>query len=328
VSLLQGVSPGATPTSNSEAYTLYLQARWLWDRATPATNATAIDYLKRVVALDSKFAPAWALLAQALSIGYSRWGTAFSPGLRADAHHSAEQALRLDPMLADAHVAMARVLFEVDWEWRAAGAEIRQALALDPGNADAFRLASLLATSQGRYGEALAYAEGAVARDPLSARSYLVVAEAQRNSGRMVEAEATFRKVLELIPTAQYLHAEYGQLLLFSGHPEAGLAEIERETDPAVLQLNRTVALYVLGRNEEADRVRAYVERKYGADWPLEMAELYAWRHDPERAFVWLDRAYRQHEFWLVFIKQDGFLDSLLSDARYKALLLKMKLAE
>ena len=97
----------------------------------------AIDHLQRALKLDPNFARAWATLA---TYRVDDWGF-FTIGnyqdVRSEAHYAAEQALKLDPKLPDAHVAMGEV-YGLDWNWKASDAEINQALALDPGNVDAF----------------------------------------------------------------------------------------------------------------------------------------------------------------------------------------------
>ncbi len=326
VTLLEGALARATPTLNSEVYTQYLQARSLWNRGTPADNIKSMDYLKRALALDSTFAPAWALLAQVHSVAFSLYGTDSYPEARSEAHRAAEQALKLDPKLSDAHLAMSWVRFDLDWDWDAADGEIRQALALDPGNADAYRFASFIKNALGQNGDALVLARAAVARDPLSAWNYMAVAYVQRDLGSPEDAALTYHKALDLNPTAAYLHARLGMLLVNKGDREAGLAGIERETDPIVRQLTLPYALYALGRNEEADRIFADAERKYAGRWAAQIACIYALRHDPDRAFVWLDRAYRHHERSLVYAK--SWFAELRLDPRYKAFLSKMNLPE
>lgn len=326
VTLLEGPLPRAIPTSSSNVYTLYLQARSLWNRGTPADNAKTIDYLKRALAVDSNFAPAWALLAQAHSVAFSLYGTDSYLDARTEAHRAAEQALKLGPKLSDAHVAMSWVRFDLDWEWESADAEVKQALALDPGNADAYRLASFIENALGRNRDALALARAAVSRDPLSAWNYMAVAYVQRDLDSPAEATLAYRKALDLNPTAAYLHARLGMLLLDRGEREAGLAEIERETDRVVRQLTLPYALYVLGRNEEADRMLADAQQKYGGRWAAHIARVYALRHDPDQAFAWLDLAYRQHERSLVYVK--SWFNNLRFDPRYKALLQSMNLPE
>ena len=57
------------------------------------------------------------------------------------------------------------------------------------------------------------------------------------------------------------------------------------------------------------------------------IAGVHAFRGEPDAAFDWLARAYRQKDLDLVFIRGDPLLDSLERDPRYEELLRKMNLA-
>ena len=115
------------------AYTLYLQARQIWTGGTQADFVRASDYLKRALEIDPKFAQAWATLAQVRMDAYL-YGeeTARYKEVRAEVLESDSEALRLDPGLSDAHLVMARLLNELDWDWHASEIEFKQAIALDP----------------------------------------------------------------------------------------------------------------------------------------------------------------------------------------------------
>jgi tetratricopeptide (TPR) repeat protein len=102
------------PTTSSEAYTLYVQARALTLHGTPADAARAADYLVRAIQLDPKYAPAWARLTQTRTFQYEMRSLSFEQA-REEARRSAQQALELDPNLAAAHLSMARVYRFFDW---------------------------------------------------------------------------------------------------------------------------------------------------------------------------------------------------------------------
>ena len=59
-----------------------------------------------------------------------------------------------------------------------------------------------------------------------------------------------------------------------------------------------------------------------------QIAEAYAWQGDKDKAFEWLERAYRQQDGGLTAIKYDPLLDNLRSDPRYHALLRKINLPD
>ena len=55
------------------------------------------------------------------------------------------------------------------------------------------------------------------------------------------------------------------------------------------------------------------------------IASIYAARKDPDRAFGWLDRALRQRDGDLLFIRGDRMISNLVADPRYQALMQKMQ---
>ena len=65
-----------------------------------------------------------------------------------------------------------------------------------------------------------------------------------------------------------------------------------------------------------------------GFAWAYQIAEVYAWRGDKDKAFEWLQRGYDRHDGGLSNIKIDALLLNLRGDARFGAMLKKMKLPE
>ena len=329
VTLLAGETPKATETSSSEAYNLYLQARAIMTNSPQlADSQRAIDCLQRALKLDPKFARAWADLASIRVGDYLYFGSGNYQQVLAEARYAAEQALRLDPKLSDAHLTMGQILNDIDWNWKAAEIEVNQALALDPGNADAFEKASDIALTQGRFDEALQLAQKAVTRDPLGAWKYGVVGNADKASGRLIEAEAAYRQALEKAPTMSQLHLMVGWVLVARGEPAAALAEMEQETDDTYRHVGRAMALDPLGRKGEADRELAVTEAKYAREAEFPIAMVYANRNDRDRAFAWLERAYQQHDDWLQWLPGEPLMKNLRGDPRYTVFLRKMNLPE
>jgi TolB-like protein/Tfp pilus assembly protein PilF len=326
VSLIEGAKPRATPTTNTEAYTLYLQARAIETRATEVDYSTAVKYLQQAVRADPNFAGAWAEIASLLVDEFFWQGSRPYQEVRAEARKAADQALKLDPKLSNGHNAMGRISF-MEWNWEGAEAEFKQALELDPGNATAMRWRSHLARIKHQVDQALKLAQDAVSHDPLDSWNFFAVGAAQRVAGRYPEAEAAYRTALELNPTGAALHALLGDVLRVKGEPAAAFEETERETDDLWRESFLPFALEALGRKSDADKALANFEKKYSARHPFPMAAFYACRKDADRAFAWLDRFWEQHDL-------DGesgrpaCFKNLESDPRYKAFLREINLPE
>jgi len=331
VSLFEGETPRTTPTSSTEAYTLYLQALAIATNAAQQVDlARVIDHLQQALKLDPKFARAWAALAGWRVYDYETYTSGGYEQVRAEARYAAEQALKLDPKLSDAHFAMSTIL-SLEWNWKAAQAEINQALALDPGNADAFGVATVIALTLGHFDEGLQLAKRVVALDPLSALNYGSFAGlggAYLASGRLIEAETAYRQALDLAPAISQGHILLGWTLLARGEPAAALAVMEQETDERYRDVGRAMALDALGRRTEADRALGIAEAKYAGVVEYPIAVVYANRNDLDKAFAWLDRAFQLHDGWVPWVPWDPLLNNLRGDPRYNAFLRKMNLAE
>lgn len=146
--------------------------------------------------------------------------------------------------------------------------------------------------------------------------------------GRLAETEMAARKGVELAPGNPYVHAGLGMAMVARGAAEAGLAEIERETDQATREFTLAWAYQRLGRKADADAALAHLEATQAATQAYGIASQYALRGDVDEVFAWLDRAYRQRDLSLSEIKTDPDMNNIRGDPRYKALLRKMDLPE
>ncbi len=327
VSLLEGAMPKAAPAANQEAYALYLQARSLHYRGTHADNQQAIRYLERALELDKTYAPAWFGLADTLVCDNGMAGGSYQD-VHARARAAAETALRLDPKLSDAHLAMARILGELEWNWAAADVEFKRTLELDPNNVVALWIASNYALIGDRLDEALQLIQAAAARDAVGWGISNGTGDVQFRRGRIPEAEAAYRKAIELSPTSAGHHLWLGIVLLARGEPAAALAAMEQETDEGLRLWGLALAFGATGRQSDADRALAALETKYADGMAVFIASVYADRKQLNRAFTWLDRAFRQRDGQLPLIKSFPGIENLAPDPRYKALLQKVNLPE
>jgi len=326
VTLLEGDMPKAAATHSQEAYSLFLQARQLHYRGTHADNLTGISYLERAIKLDPNFAPAWFGLGDALVYDYVQFGSETHAAVRRRAGEAAETALRLDPNLADAHLLMGRVLGELDWNWPAADAELRRAVELDPNNMLALWMSSVYALVGDRLDEALRFANRVQAVDAISWGSYWAMGDVQWRMGDVADAEASYRKAAELNPTSGAMHAWLGITLLRQGRPEEALTEMQRETDEGWKLYGLALTLDALERRAEADRAMTALESTMADTRAWSIASLYACRGELDKAFSWLDRAYRLRDGQLPLIQADPCVGFLEPDPRYAELRKKVKL--
>jgi tetratricopeptide (TPR) repeat protein len=242
------------------------------------------------------------------------------------AHAAAEQAIKLDPDLAESHAAMAQVLSWLDGHWKAADVEMTRARELDPGNARIMVMAADLAGDLGRISEALQLAIRAKSLDPLGDSH--ILGWLQYVDGDLDQADLSGRRILELYPTAERVHYRRAMVLLAQGRAADALLELELEPVEVFRNAGRPLVLDALGRHAEADKATALAEESDGGGMAYQIAYIYAARKNLDRTFYWLERAYKQHDGGLSDLKIDPNFRGLKNDPRYKALLRKVGLPE
>jgi len=314
------------PLRSAEAYHIYLKGRHAVDRYDRTGFEEGVANFQQALQLDPTFAPAalwlaWALTEQA-QFGYT------APAAIENGRVAAQQAVRLDPKLAMAHSILASIHITYDWDWAAADRELRLALALEPHNVWPVLVASDRAAALGRWDEAVRYNKEAVALSPLEPANWESLGYHLLWSGRLDDAEAAIHKALEMRPTIEDAHSLLGVIYLLRGQFEAALAEFEREKNTADDGPNfggLACVYHALGRHVESDRMLARVAER-GEAVAFYMAEIHAFRGEPDSAFDWLERAYRRRDVNLISIKNDPLLKSLEHDRRYDELLRKLDL--
>ena len=86
------------------------------------------------------------------------------------------------------------------------------------------------------------------------------------------------------------------------------------------------LAYHAAGKKNEADAALLEYIEKFQNDGAFHIAEIYAYRSETDKAFEWLERAYKQRDSGLFEVKGDPLLRSLERDPRWPAFLKKMKL--
>jgi TolB-like protein/Tfp pilus assembly protein PilF len=325
VKLLGEGVPSATPGSNGEAYNLLLQGKYLAARRNQKDLETAVSYYEKALRLEPGDASAWVGLADAHSIQADLGYVPVDEGY-AKAREEVKKALALDPNLPEAYATLGWIRISYDRDWSGGDADYKKALELEPGNATVLRRAGALAGTLGQFDEAIRLDRRAIELDPLSVAARNNLGLHELYAGRLGEAEAAFRKALELNPDYPSSHMFIGRIDLRRSNPAAALKEIEKEADPFWRRYGLALAYYALGQKQEADAaLRDFIE-KDKEDGPSQIAEVYAFRGETDKAFEWLERARAQHDGGLSELKGDPLFRRLESDPRYTAFLKKMHL--
>jgi TolB-like protein/DNA-binding winged helix-turn-helix (wHTH) protein/Tfp pilus assembly protein PilF len=319
-----GIPSEGTP--KSEAYQAYLQAQAFFGSGEDkGTLERALSSADEAIKLDPNYAPAWALRSYVRTMMATLNITDMADGYNL-ARQDAKRAIALKPSVATGHLALGWIQMMYDWDWEQAESSLKKAADLEPGSVEVMRYRSSLLRILGRQDEAIELYKKVVALDPLRARSYSSLGGQLYSAGRYDEAKVMLQKALELNPQKERDHSIRGQILLAQGHPEHALAEFEQETSGMWKLFGEALAYHSLGRRHDSDAALGTLVDTRAYDCAFQIADIYAFRREPDKAWEWLDRAYRQRDGGLMFLKIDPLLEALRRDSRYADLLKKMHL--
>ena len=320
-----------------EAYSLYLQARHWSRQFTPETMIKAVNLYQQALAIAPDYAAAWAGLGRTYVNQANTDQLSITDGRRL-AREAADRAVLIDPEYAPAHAALGGIARDLDNDPVKAAQHIGRALALAPTDSDVLSLARGLAQSLGRTDEAIKLGEYLVARDPVDATSHFILGLSYSWAGRPDTAIASLRNALTLSPGRIGAHYFIGITLLVGGKPESALSAFGQETMDEEYRVKGTaLALHDLGRQAEFEMAFLELRERWGAQWPSEIAHVYAWTGDADAAFEWLDKSVTQNEDglsqqfliplyaplhddprWLVFRKRSGTSEAQLAAIEFE----------
>jgi TolB-like protein/Flp pilus assembly protein TadD len=313
-------------TSNSDAYQAYLQGQYFIARGQDKDDLDkALSYADQAIKLDSAFAPAWAQRAEVLQTLASVALIENADGFRR-ARESAEKAIALDPNLATGYMALGLVQINHDWDWQGATDSLKKAGTLEPGNASVLGNRAYLARNLGRIDNAVELYKQAIALDPLRANFHLALGYVLFFQGRYGEAHAALQRAQELNPQLSSLHLTQGKLLLSEGRPKDALLEMEKETGEWEKLSGESLVYYAVGRSADSEAAVQRLIATHQNDCAYQIAEVYAFRGETDKAFEWLDRAYRQRDPGTPEFRSNPLMNRIHGDPRSAELLKKLHL--
>ena len=315
-------------TENTEAYRLYLQGRFYWNKRTGKDLYKAIEYFEQAIAIDPNYALAYAGLADSYAL-LSPYLAASPADSMPKAREAALKALALDDQLVEAHTALGLILNTYDYDFAGAEREFKRAIELNPNYATAHQF----------YGELLMYLD------------------------RREESEAEFKRALEIDPLSLIINRQYGESLIFARKYDASIAQLKKTLDldenfasahaslsfvyqtignfqGAIEEYARFQELIGEDRNAaiiresfEKGNFKGFLQTMVGEKRPsnatsYSVATWYAMLGEKDKAFAELNKAYENREYSIVLLKVDPRFDEMRSDARFSDLLRRVNLIE
>ena len=316
---------------NPEAYDACLKGSQYWIKMTKGDLDTAERYFELALQKDREYAAAYAGLAWV-------WACRNQAGFRSPAEAvpkikaAALKAISLDDTLAEAHYVLAASRTWHDWDLSAAEPEWKRAVELNSNYPDGLAMYSHFLMIMGRPDEAMVQIERALKLDPFNVTIHSFYVIDLVFARRYDDAIAQARNTLKMQPDNPVALQGFYMSLAPKGMDKEALGAVkdylkiyEIPDLDSILDRGFAEAGFP-GAVRRAAEVLAERARKHLVV-PTDVANMYIYADDRERAMEWLERAYEARDPNLPYLRLPAY-DPLRADPRFQSLLRRMKLLQ
>jgi serine/threonine-protein kinase len=316
-------------TENLEAYQLYLEGLYYWNKRTGKDLTKAIELFHQAIEEDSNYAMAYVGLADSYNL-LTIYGDARPLDTYPRAKAAATKALVVNETLAEAHNSLAYVYERYDWNWNAGEAEFKRALELNPNYATGHFWYGELLMYSGRSEESIREMKRALELDPVSLIINTSLGYAYFMARQFDQALAQLHETLEMDPNFAVAHLILGKVYLAKHQFSRAIDELKKARElsgDAVVEVGQLAVAYATaGKLEEAkgilEELKARSQKQYVSSYWI--GRVFGAVGDVDRLFELWNKAYEERTEWLIEIKSDPSLVPYQLDPRYKTILKKM----
>ena len=312
-------------TQNAEAYQLYLQGRFFWNKRTRENVQKSIEYFQQAIEKDPNYALGYAGLSDGYTL-LAYYGGAPAREVMPKAKAAALRAVSLDSNLAESHNALGFVFSFYDYDYAGAEREYKKAIELNPNYALAHQNLGVMLARISRQAEGMAELRRALEIEPFSIVMNRLYGDILVCSRRYDEALAQLKKTLELDPSFPTTH-----LSLFTVYQLMGKYAESVESFAKYQELSARPQTATFARESFAEGSwQGYLREMTGTRppegvSPFIAATFFVQLGEKDKAFVELNKALENREYLLLYIKIDPRLDALRDDPRYQELVRRMR---
>jgi serine/threonine protein kinase/Tfp pilus assembly protein PilF len=317
-------------TEDEEAYRLYLQGMYFYDKRTRVDAYKAVEVLESAVNLDPNYARAWAGLAHAhrylINLG----------GVTVNIHDetrksmmAVNRALALDNEVSEAYGALCDNKMYYEYDFAGAEAACKRAIELKPGSPLARNTYGRFLMSRGRWDESISELKAAIELEPTSYFHQIVYLTCLAQARRYDEAARQMDRLWELNP---------GNAFRLYWHNAGALM-----TNDEPLKAYERWMRYFRSSGADQETIQHFESIYQSAGWPGVMREqarrnreapiehefliaaIHAQIGDLETAMEFLEKSYARREFWMAHLRVEPRLDPLRQDPRFQDLVTRVE---
>ena len=320
-------------TGHAQAFQLYLQGRFFWNKRTPGDLEKAIQFFQEAIDKDPNYALAHSGLADTYALLTAYTNTSARDSMP-KAKEAALKALSLDDKLAEAHASLGQVAANYDYDFVTAEREYRRAIELNPNYATAHQWLAELLSSLKRTDEALAQIQHALELDPVSVIMHRIYGDVLLDGRRLDEAIQQYKKTIEMDPNFPTAHYFLGRAYEAKGlHDEAvreytTAAELGWVTKDVIAKTREVYEKSGWNAYLQYSLDNVVLESRASQFPPFMVAMYYGRLGRTDEAISWLEKGYEERDFRMTLLSVAFELDGLRSDPRFGELVRRMNLPE
>jgi tetratricopeptide (TPR) repeat protein len=309
-----------------------LKGRYYWNKITEEGISTGMKFFTEAIAKD----PGYALAYSGLADCYCRlgWYSYISPeDAFPNAKTAANKAIEMTDHLAEPYASLAFASICYDRNYAQAEKEIKKAIEINPGYAEAHSFYSILFSITARHEESIAEARKALELDPLTLMMYLNLGMRHFYAREYDLTLEYFNKSLDMDPGFEIAYYYRTYAYLHKKKYKEALDDINRvisiigRSNPGFLGVLGIVQAFLSNFTETEKVLMELLEQsKHKYISPFWVAVLHFVLDRKDLFFEWLEKGYQEHDVLMIFLNVDPIFDPVRSDPKFQDILRKMNL--
>src|ERR1035437_5542647 len=294
-------------TENTEAYQLYLQGRFYFNKWTEDGFNKAIDYFRAAIKIEPDYVLAQAGIASSYN---TLWFYNYLPPEKClpQMKLAKQQLLQLDDGIAESYIAIGYMNMAYEWDFAAATIELKKAIELNPNNAEAHAFYAICEGFLGNYTDAIKHASTAYSLEPFSLMINFNLSVVYWMAGDYEKQLENGRRLVELEPNYFGGHILVGRGLMGLKRYEEAVPELEIAVHQNYGSFTLSYLGLIYGLMREKVKTREVLEKMENlrnTQWVgnYDIGVVYLALGEFDNAFQYFEKAIEKHEGITLFLK-------------------------